>query len=620
MRLLATVVPLLLVPATLGAQNPIARPADAAEVRYATSQPVVQYIVHVDSTDLSGFGVEMRMSALPDTFRLAMVKHPEYDDRYWRYLDTVTVETATGPGRVRRLGDALWEVSAPGGRAIVRYRLKLPPPLPMRAAWKPFLARAGGLVGGTQSFLYVEGATLAPATVTLDLPDGWDAATGLVPTADDHTFFAPTVGVLVDSPTLIGKFSDWRFFVDGVPHRVTYWSLLPTLPFDTAAFVRGIEGVTRQAIALFGRSPYREYTFLFQDDAYGALEHLNSVTIGAPSAELAKDPNSLLGEIAHEYFHTWNLMRIRPAEYGDVSYKGQPPASGLWVSEGFTMLYADLLLRRAGLPTEDSTRADHLAHLIGRYLDRRDGYATYSAEQVSRVANETPGASGDYLLSTHLQGELLGTMLDLTIRNATHGARSLDDVMRALNERYSGPVGFSGKDVEGVVAEVCGCEVKRFFDTYVRRGREIAFDDYLRFIGLHTEVSWAPAHDSTGTQLPDLRVTAWMPPGARNPTLLLFTPEGAWGKAGLHTGDRILRMDGVAMTNPADFRSALQRLQIGQTTRLAIEHGGKTIGVTVVIKGYDIPSVRLVPNTRTSAAQRALREEWLAGAPGSDEG
>ncbi|MGH7732225.1 MAG: hypothetical protein ACREOE_00630, partial [Gemmatimonadales bacterium] len=159
MRLFPALPALLVLPTLLGAQNPLERPTDGVEVRYATSQPVVQYVIHVDSTDLSGFQVEMRLSALADTFTLAMARHPEEDDRYWRFIKDLRAETASGPGTVTRLDDGVWRVVASGGRAIVRYRMQLPPPQPLRAAWRPFLARDGGLVGGAQSLLYIVGAT-----------------------------------------------------------------------------------------------------------------------------------------------------------------------------------------------------------------------------------------------------------------------------------------------------------------------------------------------------------------------------------------------------------------------------------------------------------------------------
>src|SRR5204862_3450522 len=120
--------------------------------------------------------------------------------------------------------------------------------------------------------------------------------------------------------------------------------------------VNDIKKIVEQASALFHGLPYREYLILLRDSAYGALEHSNCVTLGAPALELEKDLLPTILEIAHEYFHAWNIVRIRPAEYGDVSYKTPPLSRGLWWSEGLTMLYADLLSRRAGLPMYDSSR------------------------------------------------------------------------------------------------------------------------------------------------------------------------------------------------------------------------------------------------------------------------
>src|SRR5213595_4238662 len=146
---------------------------------------------------------------------------------------------------------------------------------------------------------------------------------------------------------------------------------------------------------------------------------------------------AFLQETAHEFVHTWNLMAIRPVEYHDIDYRTQPPVASLWFSEGLKMFYADLLQRRAGIPVRDSTRTAHLERLIGSYIFN-PAYGRFSAESISRVAyNAEPGELGDYSASTHLQGELIGTMLDITIRNSTGGQKSMDDVMRLLFDRSS---------------------------------------------------------------------------------------------------------------------------------------------------------------------------------------
>src|SRR5262249_30904902 len=252
-------------------------------------------------------------------------------------------------------------------------------------------------------------------------------------------------------------------------------------------FVSGIRAIVRQTIGLFGGAPYRSYTFMFEDGAYGGgLEHHNSVTMGAQSADLARDPNAVVPETAHEFFHTWNLMAIKPVEYRDIDYRTQPPVSSLWFSEGLTMFYADLLQRRAGIPVRDSTRSAHLERLIGSYL-ANPAYARFSADSISRVAyNTDPGELGDYSASTHLQGELIGTMLDLMIRDATQGQKSMDDVMRLLfsrvervppppSRREPTPYRVDGRTIEQAVESVCGCHVTPFFDAHVRGARALDF-------------------------------------------------------------------------------------------------------------------------------------------------
>ena len=440
----------------------------------------------------------------------------------------------------------------------------------------------------------------------------WEIATGLTPTSDPRTFFAPSVGVLVDSPALVGRLATWRFAADGVPHRVVYWRLPNAAPFDTVAFAGQIERIVTEAVRLFGRAPYREYSFLIQDGAWGALEHANSVTIGVPSATLAKDATDPLGEIAHEYFHTWNLVRIRPAEDRGVSHRPPPLVGSLWFSEGVTMYYADLLLRRAGLPTADSTRAAHVARLIERYL-ASPGNARLSAEQVSRSDHsDDPFALGDYDASTHLQGELIGTMLDLVIRDATAGRRSMDDVMRLMLGRFSGARGFTGRDVQHVVEEVCGCAVSRFFDAHARRGTPIPFDRYLALAGLRTRVTWAPALDREGHPAPDTWIRAANRADGGGAALRLHDPASAWGRAGLHSGDRLVAVNGRPAPSWSDLRSVLSRVRIGDTVVMDVRRGRAPIRARVVVTGFRQPAVLLDTIPGASPAARRLRERWLA--------
>ncbi|HJQ20638.1 MAG TPA: hypothetical protein VJ867_09840, partial [Gemmatimonadaceae bacterium] len=333
------------------AQNPLRHFTEGVQARFDRTQPVLAYTLSARASDTTGFDVRIAIRNAPDTFHLAMAKHPEYDDRFFRFVQNVNV--GERGASVTREDSTLWRVIAPAGVATVTYRVQLPASPTPRAAWRPFLTPTGMLSGGPHAFMYVVGAELAPASVRLELPESWSVATGLTPTSVPRTYFAASAYDLVESPVLAGVLRRWSFAIDGVPHTVAYWPLPGAAAFDTTAFVGNIERMAREVVRLFGRAPYREYTFQIQDGAYGALEHPNSVSLGIPSAELAKDAAAGLPETAHEFIHTWNLMRIRPAEYTGVSYRAIRPVPTLWFSEGLTLMYADLLLRRAQLPTYD---------------------------------------------------------------------------------------------------------------------------------------------------------------------------------------------------------------------------------------------------------------------------
>jgi len=596
------------------AQSPLRHWTESIDARFAAGQPVISYAVRVDSADLANINVSMTVRGRRDTTLLAMVTHPEYDDKYWRFVRDVRVESTRGAATITRADSSLWRVVAPGGSFVVRYRITLPAPDEReRAAWKPFLAPTGGLIGGTQTFMYVVGATLAPSYVSVELPASWSVATGLASTVDPRTYYAPSTMVLVESPMLIGRLREWRFTVAGTPHRVAYWPLPNATPFDTAALVSGLERLARATVDLFGRAPYRDFTFAIQDGAYGALEHPSSVTLGGPSRELAESFGPFFGEAAHEYFHTWNLMRIRPVEYADVTYRTPTRSRGLWFSEGLSMFYSDLLRRRAGLGAGTTTRTAHLQSIIARYYSS-PGNGRLSPERVSEAEyGGDPAELGDYSASTHLQGELIGAMMDLEIRHATNGRRSMDDVMRLMLERYAGERGFTGRDVERTIAEVCGCNVTAFFDEHVCGCRPIPFDDYLKYLGLRAEVTWRPSLGTDGQPVADFRAFPYDLDDGRGPRLAITNPASAWGRAGLHTGDLVKAMNGQPTRTSDAVFAVLRRVKSGDSVRVDIERGTTRRSVTVVMAPFDRPFVELRDLPSVTPAQRELRDRWESG-------
>ena len=597
---------------TAMSQHPLKHWIDAIETRYDSKQPVIHYSLAVDESGFSSFTVDMHVRNVPDNFQVAMVAHPEYDDRYWRYVTDLSVETKNGKGKVMREDSALWKISTTEGEAMIHYKINLPSTgTALRSAWKAYLTPTGGLVGGPHSFMYVVGATLASSHVTLKIPAGWEVATGLQSTSDPMTFFASSVLTLIDDPIFIGKFNSWQFHVDGIPHRVIYWPLPDAKPFDAGLLVSSVQKIVEQASLLFGRLPYREYYFMLQDGAVGGLEHFNSVTIGAPSDRLANGLSGTLSEITHEYFHGWNLMRIHPAEYTDVSYKTAPLSKGLWFSEGLTIFYADLLQRRAGIPVFDSTRLIHLENLIRRYSSN-PAYQKFNAEQISLAAYGPTGMLGDYSAGTHLQGETFGAMLDLIIRDATNGQKTMDDVMRKMMERFSGEKGFTSKDIMQTITDVCGCHVQSFFNDHVFGSKAIDFKKYLRLAGLEYTIEWKDVLDSENKPVPDLRVFTYQLPGENNTRIGITNPQNCFGRSGLHTGDIIRSVNGQTVSN-GEFRSLIRSAKIGDTIIIEVERSTGNAIINVMITGYQQPVVHIIRTAVQTERQKKLFEQWFAG-------
>jgi hypothetical protein len=219
----------------------------------ASNSPVLHYTLRIDSSDLSGYTVSIRVYPAPHRFRLAMATHHEYDDRFWKNIRSFQVDA---PASYIREDSAVWVITTPGDEAQVTYRIQLPPSAPLHFSHRPFLSRNGGLVGDLHSFMYLVEDPHALCRLTLQLPTGWQAATGLDP-------MSATAPQLLDAPILVGRLYRWDFTVDGIPHEVAWLSGTDTTYFDTVALVANIQKIVRTTAAIFGSFPPIAITAFF---------------------------------------------------------------------------------------------------------------------------------------------------------------------------------------------------------------------------------------------------------------------------------------------------------------------------------------------------------------------
>jgi predicted metalloprotease with PDZ domain len=587
-------------------------PPELSRTPKAPKPQIISYTLKITPGDSLPIEVTMRVSGAPASLRVAMAVQPEYNDRYWRYVRDLRADAGGVQLEVKQERDNAWRVSTLRGEAVVHYRLKLPPDNPInRPAWHTMVRADGASLNSMDTFIYLPDFANTPVEVRLETP--WGLPTSAL-SGGTTVLGAPNAATLLDSPILFGSLRFWRFNIGGVEHAIAYWPLPNATPFDTAKFVDAISRVAGAAAAVFGSPPYSRYTFLLQDGARGGLEHANSVTIGMPSSDLARDPRAYLAQLAHEFFHTWNLVRLYPEGRGALSDRDPEHTTGLWLSEGVTMYYADALLHRAGFPEHGKSRADLLAEELESYYGN-PGNFVISPEVASARAVDTTGINGDYNVSYYVQGRLIGTALDLIIRDSTNGRRGLDDLMRALYSGYAMKRGFTSADVERVASETCSCNLHSFFGEYVRSARPLDFSRYLRSVGLRVVVDTIPAADSAGARLPDTRIWAYPPRVGGRMRVMMEDPSSVWGKAGLHTGDVLVAFNGAPIDSFPDFRRAFRTVKLNDLVPVSIIRSGTPAIVNVRVTSYDRVRVRITEAPDATAAQRERRRLWLSASP-----
>ncbi|HVY91296.1 MAG TPA: hypothetical protein VHA14_01050, partial [Bryobacteraceae bacterium] len=452
------------------------------------------------------------------------------------------VEEVKGPGLVVKTSKNRWRIETGGAPTVrVNYRVYCRE-MSVRTNW---VDSSFALLNGAPTFLTLVGELNRPHEVTIQLPDGWKTTMSGMDEPSPHHYVAPDYDTLVDSPIVAGNPTVRQFEIDGVPHFLVTVGGEDVFDFDRAA--ADLEKIVRQYREMWGGLPYKNrYVFLnLLTEAGGGLEHRNSFTVMSTrwATRTRKAYVNWLDLVSHEYFHAWNVKRLRPVELGPFNYEAENPTKSLWVVEGFTEYYGSLTVHRAGLTTRPeylgtgSDTSNSLSSLI-KSLQHTPGRLVQSAERASFDAwikyYRPDENSNNVAVSYYTKGALVAWLLDAKIRRATDDKKSLDDLMRAAFQRYSGEHGFTPSEFKALAEEVAGAPLASFFRETVETPGELNYDDALEWFGLrfkHAEPS----------------KKAWLGVETRtdNGRLLISrVPRGtpAW-EAGLNVDDEILAID-----------------------------------------------------------------------------
>ncbi len=388
------------------------------------------------------------------------------------------------------------------------------------------------------TFLYVTDALRVPHDVTFTVPEGWLVQMSLPRSGTPSRFSAPDYDTFADAPIEIGLLTVHRFTVGDATYSIVFDRR------DKSLKLRSLEELLRRLIRHYvgmfgGKAPYAEYQFQIHEGPGYGLEHLSSTTIGVPLAMLRLSPGIFDSLFAHEYFHLWNVKRIRPKVLGPFDYTQPVRTKALWLSEGVTDYYADFGCWRTGI-WNDTKFLETIAGEIQK-LQSTPARRTESVEDASHSAFDR--GYGDFgsmrVVDYYNKGKLIGLCLDLLIRDKTDGKKTLDDVMRFLLAKYGLPKpGFEEDALPKDFQEATGVDLSAFFKDCVSGTAELPYAQVFETVGI--DYAGGGADPAKSRRWIERSKAEWDGDAIR-----LTEVYSRLKRAGLEVDDRIVEIDGA---------------------------------------------------------------------------
>jgi predicted metalloprotease with PDZ domain len=521
-----------------------------------------------------------------------------------QYVNWVRAKDRAGRAlAVRELDKSRWQIAGAEAGTVVEYQIFADSPGPFGAQFNSHHA----FFNLAQVLMYPVDARNAPMVVRFNqVPEGWHIATPL-PSAPEGRYNAESYDRLVDSPVEIGDFRESDFDEGGAHYRVVVDA--DPVDYDMEQISAMLRKIVAAATIWMDDRPFDSYMFLYhfpRGPAGGGMEHAYSTAIAVNANVVTRAPEVLASVTAHEFFHLWNVKRIRPQTLEPVDYTRENYTRALWFSEGCTSTAADIIQLRSGLLDERHFEQE-LASGIGEF-ERRPARLTQSAEESSLDAwleGDAYYRRPERSISYYNKGELLGILLDLVVREASHGQASLREVFQWMNQNYAKKGRFFS-DSDGVreAAEaVSHTDLRWFFAKYVAGTEEIPWNDFFRGVGLQLVEGKSSTADAGFT-------------ASRNfdgPMAVSAVTAGSEAeRAGLQTGDTILAING----KPAGQESSEEMAQFtgGETITLKVRsRRGGDRELTWKVGSREEVSYELENVENVTAEQRARRTAWLIG-------
>jgi len=476
-------------------------------------------------------------------------------------------------------------------------------------------------IGGPSVWMYLVGGKERAVELTIAVPTGWKVATGMEHTSD-HTFRAADYNWFADAPLEISDFAEKDFQVLGTTYHVIVHDVEGQKDFskftqDAQKFVETIVPMFSSVTGAEQAAPFKDYWFLFHvwPNTGGGLEHLNSTQINFSKGWDSQEPvpgygnhyNLKLFVTAHEFFHAWNVKRLRPQPLGPFDYSQMVHTPSLWISEGVTSYYGALALARAGLITPQQY-LDEISRTITNF-EQNPGRRERSIEDTSWDTwfNGDTVIQLNNLKNTNYSyydgGQIMAHILDFAIRQDTKNRKSLDDWMRLLYSRYALPKpGFQPDDAVKAASEVAGVDVSEIFSKYISGKEPIPYEKYFAYAGidvekkLELEKPWLGVSHSKSDD------------GHAKITNVI--PGSSAETAGLDRDDVVIGIDGRIVDEDAFDETILQH-KPGDTLHMTVIRLGELKEIPVTLIASPFPAYKLKPMENPSDQQKAIYNSWM---------
>ncbi|MCL6433835.1 MAG: M61 family metallopeptidase [Leptolyngbyaceae cyanobacterium HOT.MB2.61] len=576
------------------------------------SQPTLQieYEVAMPEPETHLFEVSLQVRGWPPSRPYLDLKMPVWTPgsylvrEYARHLQDFAALAGGSPLPWRKLGKNHWRVDLQGQNGLtVTYRV-FANELTVRTN---HLDGSHGYFNGAALFFYIPGHEWCPIQVAIAPPyPHWQIATALplVP-GTVNTFLAKDFDTLVDSPFEVGIHQTYPFEAQGKPHQLTVWG---EGNLEPSRLIPDMQKIIQTEADIFGGLPYDRYLFLLHlsSQGFGGLEHKDSCSLiyqrfGFRNPEKY---HRFIQLVAHEFFHLWNVKRIRPKALEVFDYEQENYTPSLWFSEGTTSFYDLVIPYRAGI-YDVRTYLGALSKEITRFLTtpgRKVQPLSESSFDAWIKLYRQDANSPNSQMSYYLKGEMVSLLLDLLIRERHENRRSLDDVMRQMWERFGkSEVGFTPAELQRVIEAVAEVDLSEFFARYLDSTDELPFDQFLAPFGLKLQ-------SEVDEGLPFLGCQVKTEYGRE---AIKFVEYGSPAQqAGMDAGDELLAIDGIRVT-AEQLNERLRDYRPGDTLQVAFFHQDELYLRSLTLAEPRPTRYQIVPVEQANASQEQHFQGWL---------